>query len=77
MSLKNDMMSAGKVALAGAVALGVAVSPAQALTKSQTNELSYLQVKGTGLANRCPEVIGEDSIKPKTGQKLVDMCIEH
>jgi len=76
MSLKNDMMSAGKVALAGAVALGVAVSPAQALTKSQTNELSYLQVKGTGLANRCPEVIGEDSIKPKTGQKLVDMCIE-
>jgi len=77
MSLKDDMMTAGKVALAGAVALGVAVSPAQALTKSQTNELSYLQVKGTGLANRCPEVIGEDTIKPlKSGQQLVDMCIE-
>jgi len=29
-----------------------------------------------GLANRCPEVLGEDSIKPKSGQKLVEMCIE-
>merc|ERR1712071_730976 len=34
------------------------------------------QVKGTGLANRCPEVIGEDTISPSTGQRLVDMCIE-
>jgi len=76
MSLKDDLMNAGKVALASAVAIGVAVAPAQALTKSQINELSYLQVKGTGLANRCPEVIGEDSITPKTGQKLVEMCIE-
>merc|ERR1712050_802002 len=49
---------------------------AQAITKSQLNELSYLQVKGTGLANRCPEVLGEDTITPKTGSKLVDMCIE-
>lgn len=76
MSLKDDLMNAGKAALAGAVAVGVAVSPAQAITKSQLNELSYLQVKGTGLANRCPEVLGEDTIKPKTGQKLVEMCIE-
>ena len=66
----------GKAALAGAVAVGLAAAPAQALTKSQLNELSYLQVKGTGLANRCPEVIGEGSITPKSGQKLVDMCIE-
>jgi photosystem II oxygen-evolving enhancer protein 1 len=35
-----------------------------------------LQVKGTGLANRCAEVVGEDTITPKSGQKLVDMCIE-
>merc|ERR1711862_488553 len=33
-------------------------------------------VKGTGLANRCPEVIGEDTISPKSGSKLVDICIE-
>jgi photosystem II oxygen-evolving enhancer protein 1 len=76
MSLKDDLMNVGKIALAGALVLGVASTPAQALTKSQVNELSYLQVKGTGLANRCPEVIGEDKISPKTGDRLVDMCIE-
>jgi len=76
MSLKDDLVNVGKIALAGAVAVGISAAPAQALTKSEINQLSYLQVKGTGLANRCPEVIGEDSIKPKTGQKLVDMCIE-
>jgi photosystem II oxygen-evolving enhancer protein 1 len=76
MSLKDDIANVGKAALAGAVAIGLAAAPAQALTKSEINQLSYLQVKGTGLANRCPEVIGEDSIKPTTGQKLVDMCIE-
>jgi len=76
MSLKDDIANVGKAALAGAVAVGIAAAPAQALTKSEINQLSYLQVKGTGLANRCPEVIGEDSIKPTTGQKLVDMCIE-
>merc|ERR1711937_505102 len=47
-----------------------------ALTKSDINSLSYLEVKGTGLANRCPEVIGEDSIKPKSNNRIVDMCIE-
>jgi len=76
MSLKDDLVNVGKIALAGAVAVGISAAPAQALTKSEINQLSYLQVKGTGLANRCPEVKGEDSIKPKTGQKLVDMCIE-
>jgi photosystem II oxygen-evolving enhancer protein 1 len=76
MSLKDDLANVGKVALAGAAAMSIMASPAQALTKSQINELTYLQVKGTGLANRCPEVVGEDSISPKSGQKLVDMCIE-
>jgi len=76
MSLKDDLANVGKAALAGAFAAGVAVAPAQALTKSEINSLSYLQVKGTGLANRCAEVVGEDSIKPTSGQKLVDMCIE-
>jgi len=76
MSWKDDIANAGKAVLAGAVAVGIAAAPAQALTKSQINELSYLQVKGTGLANRCAEVVGEDTIKPTTGQKLVDMCIE-
>jgi photosystem II oxygen-evolving enhancer protein 1 len=75
-ALKDDLANVGKAALAGAVIAGMAVAPAQALTKSEINELSYLQVKGTGLANRCAEVVGEDTITPKAGQKLVDMCIE-
>jgi len=76
MSLKDDLVTAGKAAIVGALAVGLVAAPAQALTKSEINQLSYLQVKGTGLANRCPEVIGEDSIKPKKGQQLVEMCIE-
>eukprot|EP00550_Attheya_septentrionalis_P006525 CAMPEP_0198285192 /NCGR_PEP_ID=MMETSP1449-20131203/4503_1 /TAXON_ID=420275 /ORGANISM="Attheya septentrionalis, Strain CCMP2084" /LENGTH=307 /DNA_ID=CAMNT_0043982503 /DNA_START=51 /DNA_END=974 /DNA_ORIENTATION=- len=76
MSLKNDMANFGKFALAGAIAVGVAAAPAQAITKSEINQLSYLQVKGTGLANRCPEVIGEDSITPKAGARFSEMCIE-
>lgn len=76
MSLKEDLANAGKIAVAGALAFGLATAPANALTKSELNELSYLQVKGTGLANRCPEVIGEDTITPKSGQRLVEMCIE-
>jgi len=76
MSLKNDLATFGKVALAGAAAFGVMAAPAQALTKAEVNSLTYLQVKGTGLANRCPEVIGEDSIKPVNGQQLREMCIE-
>jgi len=76
MSFKNDIANAGKIALASAVAIGVAVAPAQALTRSEVDQLSYLQVKGTGLANRCPEVKGEDTITPKSGSKLVDICIE-
>jgi photosystem II oxygen-evolving enhancer protein 1 len=76
MSLKNDLANAGKVVAGAALALGIAAAPAQALTKAEINELSYLQVKGTGLANRCAEVVGEGTITPKPGQKLVDMCIE-
>jgi len=76
MSLKQDLANAGKVVAAGALAFGLATAPANALTKSELNELSYLQVKGTGLANRCPEVVGEGSITPKSGQRLVDVCIE-
>jgi photosystem II oxygen-evolving enhancer protein 1 len=77
MSLKDDLASIGTAAVVGALAFGLATpQPAAALTKSEINQLSYLQVKGTGLANRCPEVIGEDSITPKSGSRLVDMCIE-
>lgn len=76
MSAKDNLANVGKAVLATGAAFGIMAAPAQALTKAETNSLTYLQVKGTGLANRCPEVIGEDSIKPSNGQKLVEMCIE-
>ena len=63
-AMKDDMARVGAAALAGVAIFG-ATLPAQAITKSELNQLSYLQVKGTGLANRCSEVIGEDTIVPK------------
>lgn len=75
-SPKEMAENAGKIALAGAFGLAIAANPAGAITKSELNQLSYLQVKGTGLANRCPEVVGEGSITPKSGSRLVSMCIE-
>merc|ERR1719410_1596506 len=73
-SLKMDDVV--KVAVAGCLAVGINACPANALTRSEIDQLSYLQVKGTGLANRCPEVVGEGSITPKSGSRLVDICIE-
>merc|ERR1712157_317625 len=66
----------GKVAFAGCLAVGINACPANALTRSEIDQLSYLQVKGTGMGNRCPEVVGEGSITPKSGSRLVDICIE-
>jgi len=76
MGMKEDAAKIAGAAAVTAITVGAIAQPAQAITKSELNELSYLQVKGTGLANRCPEVIGEDSITPKSGSRLVDMCIE-
>ncbi|EED91332.1 oxygen-evolving enhancer protein 1 precursor [Thalassiosira pseudonana CCMP1335] len=75
-AMKDDIAKVGAAALASAAIFGITAAPAQAITKSELNQLSYLQVKGTGLANRCSEVIGEDTITPKSGARLVDMCIE-
>eukprot|EP00171_Calliarthron_tuberculosum_P013611 IDg13611t1 len=68
---------AALAALAAAALL--APGPVNALTRSDIDQLSYGQVKGTGLANRCPEVeangkvINFDSGK---SYKLVDLCLE-
>lgn len=71
-------MKGAAVAALVAAAL-VAPGTANALTRSDIDQLSYGQVKGTGLANRCPEVeangkvINLDSGK---SYKLVDLCLE-
>jgi photosystem II oxygen-evolving enhancer protein 1 len=71
---RNDVASA--VAAIGLLAAGYMAPPALAITADERAQLSYLQVKGTGLANRCSEVKGADSISVKTGAQMVDMCLE-
>ena len=50
----------------------------KSLTSDQIAQLSYLQVKGTGLANRCPDVIGTNAatIPIKDGGKITNLCVE-
>ena len=71
----NKIVCAG---LAGIFACGSINMPAQALTKAETMSLSYGQVKGSGLANRCPSVVGEETIALSSGKqyKITDLCLE-
>merc|ERR1719198_120634 len=62
--------------MAVALSAGSMVAPAQALTKEESNSLSYLQVKGSGFANRCPDAVGEGKINVGGNMKVTDMCIE-
>jgi len=76
MSAVDDAAKVTAAGLAAALALGAAAPPAQAITAAERAQLSYLQVKGTGLANRCSVAEGSDSISVKAGAQLVDMCLE-
>lgn len=40
------------------------------------SQLTYEQVKGTGLANRCFDVVGNDTIGVKKGSTISNLCIE-
>merc|ERR1712203_395838 len=52
-------------------------APARAITKEQFDQLTYQQVKGSGLANRCPTVESQGtSIKVQNGQRLRYVCFE-
>lgn len=52
-------------------------APARAITAEQFSQLTYQQVRGSGLANRCPTVdqVGQ-KVSVKDGQKLVGVCFE-
>lgn len=79
MTMKSDMPSLQKIAtaaVAGAFSFGAFTPNADAFTKAESNSLSYLQVKGSGIANRCPSVQGTGSINVNGKQKLVDICLE-
>nr|BAJ61701.1 oxygen-evolving enhancer protein [Botrydium granulatum] len=76
MSAQQDFKQAAAGALAVFAGLSFLAAPAEAITKDQIDSLSYMQVKGTGLANRCPEVVGEGTINVAGKTKIVDLCIE-
>jgi len=79
----KEQNTAQKVAAAAAVPLSflLGVNSVQAITSEEVRGLTYQQVKGTGLANRCPEV-GEQAaggiIKFEDGvkYKLTELCLE-
>jgi len=73
----DSVQEAGKVAAAFAATALVAGS-ANALTYNELQNLTYLQVKGTGIANTCPVVEGEvGDLKLKAGEyKMQKMCLE-
>ncbi|CAM9554512.1 unnamed protein product [Chrysoparadoxa australica] len=76
MSMNEDIKKVAVGALAVFSGLSFLSTPAEALTSGEVKQLSYRQVKGTGLANRCPNVVGEDSFNVGSGKQIVDMCIE-
>ena len=70
-----------KGALVGVAAAAALIAPQQAnaLTRGDIEQLTYSQVKGSGIANRCPEVEGSKGIiKLDSGKsyKIVDLCLE-
>jgi len=71
-----------KTAIATGLALQLlfGATAANALTTTDIRSLTYEEVKGTGLANRCPEVASSNgdaiSINDKNKFKVADLCIE-
>ena len=63
------------------IVLFLAFQPANALTTKDIEGLTYSQIKGTGIANRCPEATSsgkeqEITLESGTKYKLVDFCLE-
>ncbi|CEL93762.1 unnamed protein product [Vitrella brassicaformis CCMP3155] len=69
----------GMLGLLGGAALLVGPVPdAEAISKDYVKSLTYEQVKGTGLANRCTAAEGTGSISISSGgpYEMVDFCME-
>jgi photosystem II oxygen-evolving enhancer protein 1 len=64
--------------VAGILAVSSLNEPVNAMSKAEVLQLSYDQVKGSGLANRCSEVKGEGVINLSPGKvyKVTDLCVE-
>lgn len=78
---KDDSKKLANIAALAAVT-GTLMLPvaATALTRADIANLTYSQIKGTGMANHCPEVItgSKGAIKLDEGKqyKLVELCLE-
>jgi len=66
----------GAGAALGLLAGVLAPAPASAITADQFQSLTYNQIKGSGLANRCPTVDGSGSIQVSGKMKMENMCFE-
>jgi len=66
----------GAGAALGLLASVLAPMPASAITADQFQSLTYNQIKGSGLANRCPTVEGSGSIEVRGNMKMENMCFE-
>jgi len=79
MSADNAAQKVASAGLAAALALGMA-SEAQAgvFTRSEIASLTYEQIKGTGLANTCPNVEAGSSTSLKVAgkTKIEEFCLE-
>ena len=61
--------------MAGVLASSSLTMPAEAISRAEIKSLSYGQIKGSGLANRCPVTEGKDSISGGK-LKITELCIE-
>jgi len=57
--------------------MSVAAAPAKAITAEQFSQLTYSQVRGSGLANRCPTVdqVGTE-VRVVKGSRMKNFCLE-
>merc|ERR1719352_456606 len=74
----NKVQQVAKGAAAGAAAAALIAGSANALTFDELNRLTYMQVKGTGIANTCSVIEGGDNKINLPGGKytLENLCLE-
>jgi len=79
--VQKDNLAAQIAGVAAAVlAVGVQSASAGPFTREDIASLTYLQIKGTGLANTCPIVqpseSGKTTISVGPGAKIEEFCLE-
>lgn len=71
----SSVLSVG--AALGLAAGVLAPQPAKAITAEQFSQLTYAQVRGSGLANRCPTVESQGKeVKVTSSSRMTNFCLE-